>query len=265
MRIVPVPCLEDNYAYLVICEATASAAVIDPSEAAPVLEAVEREGVALKAIWNTHHHWDHVGGNKELVARLPHLEVIGHASDRERIPGHTSAVEDGDEVRMGEELSAAIVFNPGHTSGAISFYLAAHEAVFTGDTLFLAGCGRLFEGTPAQMHASLERLAAMPPATRVYCGHEYTGANLRFAAAVEPENEAVRARLAEVEALRADDTFSVPGTIAAERATNPFVRTGEPAVRAAARQAAAAGDAAAIDDAAGAAVFAALRRWKDTF
>jgi hydroxyacylglutathione hydrolase len=263
MRIVPIPCLKDNYAYLVVCEATGAAAVVDPSEAGPVIEVVQREGVTLEAIWNTHHHWDHTGGNKDLLSAYPELEVIAHASDRGRIPGQTTFVEDGEEITLGKEVRARIIHNPGHTSGAISYHVgegdAANEAVFTGDTLFLAGCGRLFEGTPAQMHASLERLAALRDQTRVYCGHEYTASNLRFAAAVEPGNEAVQARAREVESARAAGAPSVPGTLAQERATNPFLRVHLPEVAGAARAAEPARNDAPVD------VFAALRRWKDRF
>lgn len=259
MRIVPVPCLKDNYAYLVICEATNTAAVVDPSEAQPVIEAMQREGVTPKAIWNTHHHLDHTGGNEDLLAAYPGLEVIAHVSDRGRIHGQTTFIEDGGEVALGKELRARIIYNPGHTSGAISYHLPEPAAVFTGDTLFLAGCGRLFEGTPAQMHASLSRLAALPDQTRVYCGHEYTASNLRFAAAVEPDNEAIQARARAVEQTRAAGAPSIPGTMAEERATNPFLRAQVPEVARAARAAGPVDSDAPVD------VFAALRRWKDRF
>ncbi|WP_428261098.1 hydroxyacylglutathione hydrolase [Haliangium sp.] len=260
MRIVAVPCLRDNYAYLVVCEATNQAAVVDPSEAAPVLAAVEREQVELAAIWNTHHHWDHIGGNEALVAAHPGLTVVAHSSDKGRVPGQTRFVDHGDEVTLGQELAARIIFNPGHTSGAISYYLAEHKAVFTGDTLFLAGCGRLFEGTPAQMHESLSRLAALPGDTRVYCGHEYTASNLRFAAAVEPDNEAVRARASQVESIRAEGRPSVPGTMAAELATNPFLRVSAAEVIAAAQKHADNDDVVQPAD-----IFRELRGWKDKF
>ncbi|MBK9032590.1 MAG: hydroxyacylglutathione hydrolase [Myxococcales bacterium] len=253
MRIVPVPCLSDNFAYLVICEATKAAAVVDPGEAPPIAAAVAAEGVTLVAIWATHHHPDHVGGVAALVAAQPDLAVIGHASDRPRIGGLTRGVVAGDELELGE-LRARVIENPGHTSGAISFVVG--DAVFTGDTLFGAGCGRMFEGTPPQMQASLARLAALPPTTRVYFGHEYTAANLRFAAAVEPDNPAIAARAAAIVA----GVATTPSTIADERATNPFVRVTEPTVVAAA----CARDA-SIDPADPAAVFGILRRWKDTF
>ncbi|HWN67426.1 MAG TPA: hydroxyacylglutathione hydrolase [Haliangium sp.] len=263
MRIVAIACLTDNYAYLVVCEATRAAAVVDPSEAGPVIEAVQREGVTLEAIWNTHHHWDHTGGNEDLLSAYPELEVIAHASDKGRIPGQTTFVEDGDEVTLGKEVRARIIHNPGHTSGAISYHVGGDDAeggaVFTGDTLFLAGCGRLFEGTPAQMHVSLARLAALPDQTRVYCGHEYTASNLRFAAAVEPGNEAVQARAREIARVREAGAPSVPGTMAQERATNPFLRAHLPEVASAARAAERVEDDAPVE------VFGALRRWKDRF
>lgn len=263
MRIVPVPCLKDNYAYLVICERSGKAAVVDPSEAGPVQAAITRQGVELQAIWNTHHHWDHTGGNKELLEAHPEIEVIGHTSDKGRIPGQTTFARDSDTITLGQEIRAVIIHNPGHTTGAISFYLAEHEAVFTGDTLFCAGCGRLFEGTPSQMHASLSRLAALPGSTRVYCGHEYTAANLRFARAVEPESTAIQERMARITAMRNQGEPSVPGTMAEELATNPFLRSSVPEVASAVSHAARPEDPA--KDNSPMEVFAALRRWKDRF
>lgn len=258
MRVVPIPCLRDNYAYLVICESTNRAAVVDPSQAAPVKAAVEAEGVELVAIWNTHHHWDHTGGNAELVEAIDGLEVVGHASDQGRIPGQTKKVDEGDTVTLGDSVSAAIIHNPGHTSGAISYHIADPGVVFTGDTLFAGGCGRVFEGTPEQMTASLDKLAALPPATRVYCGHEYTAANLRFAAAVEPDNQPLAERRREVDEIRAADRPTVPYTIEIDLATNPFLRVREPAVIAAAKSHGAAGDRPSQ-------VFAAIREWKNNF
>ncbi len=257
MRIVSVPCLSDNFAYLVTCPTTGATAVVDPGEPGPIEAALAAAGLTPTAIWATHHHPDHVGGVAGLAARFPGVAVIGHASDAARIAGLTRGVVAGDRVALGA-LTATIIENPGHTSGAISYLIEAdgEAAVFTGDTLFGAGCGRMFEGTPPQMHASLARLAALPPATRVYFGHEYTAANLRFAAAVEPGNPAIAARAAAIDAARP----TTPSTIADERATNPFLRVAEPAVRAAA----VAFDA-AVDPADGAAVFGAIRRWKDGF
>lgn len=259
MRILPVPCFRDNYAYLVIDDDTDTAAIVDPGEAAPVLAAVEAAGTTLVAIWATHHHPDHVGGVKDLLAADPSLAVVGHHSDRERIPQITQAVGDGDSVTLGSR-TARIIHNPGHTSGAISFWIEAEHAVFTGDTLFGAGCGRMFEGTPPQMQASLAKLAALPEATKVYFGHEYTASNLKFAAAVEPESAAVAARAAAVAAAREADRPTTPSLLADERATNPFLRVDDPVVAAAAVAHDATTD---PDDPA--AVFGALRRWKDSF
>jgi hydroxyacylglutathione hydrolase len=216
MRVVVVPCLKDNFAYLVI-DGT-RAAVVDPGEAPPVEAALARERVELAAIWLTHHHHDHVGGVKDLLAAHPGIEVVAHSHDHERSPGVTKTVEDGDTFQFGS-LRAEVIFNPGHTLGAISYVVSG--AVFTGDTLFAAGCGRLFEGTAEMMYTSLKRLASLPPETRVYFGHEYTAANLAFARAVEPDNAAVATRAANLPAP------STPSTIADERATNPFIRAAD--------------------------------------
>lgn len=265
MRVVPVPCLKDNYAYLVICERARVAAVVDPGEAAPVVAAIAAAGVRLVAVWATHHHHDHIGGVDELVADTPGLEVLGHVHDRGRIPHLTRAVDDGETVACGE-LRARILHNPGHTLGAISYCVAtgdddghAHGALFTGDTLFGAGCGRLFEGTPELMARSLARLASLPSRITVHFGHEYTQANLRFATAVEPDSTALAARVADTARLRAAGQPTTPSTIGLERATNPFLRGHLPAVAAAAR---AREPGLAADPVA---VFAALRRWKDHF
>jgi hydroxyacylglutathione hydrolase len=257
MRVVAVPCFQDNYAYLLIDEGSAQAAVVDPSESAPVLAAVLRERVKLVAILSTHHHFDHVGGNAELCAAVPGLAVYAHRSDHARTPAVTDLLEDGARFTLGA-ISIEALHVPGHTLGALTFVASEGDErwAFTGDTLFLGGCGRLFEGTPGQMHASLTRLAALPPDTRVACGHEYTASNLAFAAHVEPANERLRARIEAVAALRAEGRPTVPGTIAEERATNPFLRARDAAVIAYAGLAEGAG---AVD------VFAKLRLEKDTF
>jgi hydroxyacylglutathione hydrolase len=247
MRIVSVPCLQDNFAYLVIDD-DGRCAVVDPGEAAPVEAALAREQVELAAVWATHHHHDHVGGIGELVARHPGIEVVVGSRDAARTPHVTRKLDDGDEVALGS-LRARCIHNPGHTLGAISFVV--NGCAFTGDTLFGAGCGRLFEGDATMMHASLMRLAALPPDTKVYFGHEYTAANLRFAAAVEPDSAAVASR------ARAPTRPSTPSTIADERATNPFLRAAEPAVIAAASARGATGDPVSV--------FAAIRGWKDGF
>jgi hydroxyacylglutathione hydrolase len=247
MRVVSVPCLKDNFAYLVI-DHDGRCAVVDPGEAPPVEAALLRENVQLSAIWATHHHPDHVGGIAALVARRTGVEVVVGVKDAPRTPSVTRALEDGDEVALGG-LRARCIHNPGHTLGALSYVIEG--CVFTGDTLFGGGCGRVFEGDPAMMHASLMRLAALPAETRVYFGHEYTASNLRFAAAVEPGNAHVADR------AKALAQPSTPSTIAEERATNPFLRSAEPSVVAAAASRGAAGDPVSV--------FAAIRAWKDNF
>ena len=215
MRVVSIPCLSDNYAYLVMDGP--NAAIVDPSEHQPVLDAIAREGVKLRAIWLTHHHWDHIGGVEGVLAANPGIEVVAHTSDKPRIAKATRLVEEGEHVTLGN-LRAKILHNPGHTLGAISYWIEDGDgAVFTGDTLFAAGCGRVFEGSPEMMFVSLNKLAALPPSTRVYFGHEYTAANLKFAAHVEPNNKAIAERAASL------STPSTPSTIADERATNPFL------------------------------------------
>jgi hydroxyacylglutathione hydrolase len=254
MRIVPVPCLEDNYAYLVIAS-DGAAAIVDASEAAPVRLALRRENAAPKVILSTHHHWDHVGGNEELSLELG-VQVVGHASDRGRLPGLTVGVDTGDTVRVGD-LTAHCIHVPGHTLGAVAYYFDAPSgrAVFTGDTLFCAGCGRMFEGVPAQMSASLERIAALPPDTRVYCGHEYTESNLRFAESLESTVPIAEAR-DRAARLRASGAPTMGTTLADEKATNPFLRLGSSAIR----------RSLSIDPGADAATaFAAIRSAKDAF
>ena len=228
-----IPTLRDNYTYLLVCEKTGEAAVVDAPEAEPVQRRALKLGARVTKILSTHHHPDHSAANPELAKRYD-APVYGHASDAKRIPGFTNGLEEGDSVSVGSE-AARVLFIPAHTRGHIAYVFDG--AVFCGDTLFAAGCGRLFEGTPAMMYAALaEKLGRLPGATRVYCGHEYTAGNLRFAAHVEPENEAVQRALARVQAIRAraaadwhdatPDEMTVPTTIADEHATNPFLRAG---------------------------------------
>lgn len=220
MRVVQIPLLKDNYGYLVVCPDTNEAAIVDPSEGEPVLQRAEAEKVNLTSILNTHHHRDHTGGNPFLLERR-RLEVYGHRSDEARIPGLTRPLDEGAEVAVGK-LTGRVFFIPGHTTGHIAYLF--EDSLFCGDTLFTAGCGRLFEGTAEQMLNSLSRLKALPDETKVYCGHEYTEKNLEFAATLEPGNRAVSAKLARVRELRAQGVSTVPSTIGEEKQTNPFFR-----------------------------------------
>ena len=222
MNVHIVPCLRDNYAYLVHREGSTEALVVDPSEAPPVLRALEQAGLRLVGILNTHHHWDHVGGNEELVKRFAGIDVFGHATDQGRIPAQTRFLQHGAEFEAAG-VSFRALHIPGHTLGAVGY--ATDADVFTGDTLFAGGCGRLFEGTPAMMYESLNvTLGALPDATRVYCGHEYTQNNLRFAEMLEPSNVHVKEKAARVAEQRKRGEPSVPSTLGSERLTNPFLR-----------------------------------------
>jgi hydroxyacylglutathione hydrolase len=262
VKIEIVPCLRDNYAYLISAkDGDSDVAVVDPSEAEPVLAALG--GRRLVAILCTHHHHDHVGGNRELLQRFPEAAVYGHAAElsgERRIPGLTHGLADEESFSV-LGLSARTLHIPGHTLTAVAFHFPAEQVLFTGDTLFGAGCGRLFEGTPVQMHASLGRLMSLPTDTRVYCGHEYTEKNLVFAAAVEPDSAAVRTRMQQAAALRAAGSPTVPSRLADEAATNPFVRWAAPSVITAA------GSRPHVlhDTLDGVEVFARIRRWKDDF
>lgn len=240
MRAIAIACLSDNYAYLLVCPETKEAAIIDPSEPDPVLRAVEKNGgrktstdLKVVAILATHHHHDHVGGNEEVATRLGITRVYGHKSDKARIPRQSHFLEDGETFTLGSLLIRAIHI-PGHTLGALAYVVTREPndpLVFTGDTLFVGGCGRIFEGDPPMMHASLSKLAKLDPRTRVYCGHEYTEANLRFAAHVEPSNAAIGEARARASALRGGGKPTVPATIAEELAYNPFLRTGSAEIR----------------------------------
>ena len=250
MRVTPVPCLSDNYAYIVVCEETGACAVVDVSEAPPVRTALDAVGSQTRpvAILSTHHHFDHVGGNEELISALGPVPVYAHASDRGRVPGQTVFLEEGDSFEIGR-LAVSVLHIPGHTTGAVAYVVTDRgggTSVFTGDTLFVAGCGRLFEGTPAMMHASLGKLAGLPGAALVYCGHEYTEANLRFAHHVEPGNTEVARSRESASARRAEGQPTVPSTMAGELATNPFLRVDSPEIRATLSIAAAASGAEAL-------------------
>ena len=256
LSIIPIPAFRDNYIWAV--QDGRCAAIVDPGDAAPVLQWLDANGVVLSAILATHHHADHVGGVPALRARYD-VPVYGPA--HESIPQRTYALGDGDRIIVpGIELGLSVFDIPGHTAGHIAYYaLPPDPLVFCGDTLFAAGCGRLFEGTPAQMWSSLSKLAALDESTRVYCGHEYTLANLRFAAAVEPGSTDIRARITHETQKRERGLPTLPSTIGAERATNPFLRAELPNVIAAAAAHAARPMNGVVD------AFATLREWKNGF
>ena len=226
LEIVRIPALSDNYIWLVHDPAADQTMVVDPAEAAPVLAEADRRGWLIGQIWNTHWHPDHTGGNAEIKAATGAL-VIGPSAEAARIPTLDIAVQEGDTVRLGGHV-ATVLETPGHTAGHIIFHLPGDAVVFTGDTLFAMGCGRLFEGDAGQMFANMQRLAAFPPETIVYCAHEYTQGNGRFARVAEPGNQAVIERMKQVDAARERGEATVPTTIADERATNPFLRAGSP-------------------------------------
>jgi hydroxyacylglutathione hydrolase len=222
VEIVRIPALSDNYIWLVHEPESGETAVIDPAVAEPVLAEAEALGWRIGQIWNTHWHPDHTGGNAAVKAATG-CTVTGPAAEADRIPTLDVQVREGDRLTLGA-LAGEVFEMPAHTAGHIAFHLPGAGAVFVGDILFAMGCGRLFEGTADQMHANLQRLSALPPETKVYCAHEYTLGNARFAVTVEPDNDALRNRLGEVEAARSRGEATVPTTIALERATNPFMR-----------------------------------------
>ncbi|WP_294236546.1 hydroxyacylglutathione hydrolase [uncultured Sphingomonas sp.] len=220
MEIVRVPVLSDNYAWLI--HDAGQTVALDPGEAAPVAAAAAARGWTIDQIWLTHWHPDHVGGAQALKAEG--ARMAGPAAEAEKIAGLDTLLAEGDTIAVGD-ATATIWSVPGHTAGHIAFHVADRATIFTGDTLFAMGCGRLFEGTAEQMHRNMRRFAALPGDTRVYCGHEYTLSNARYAAVAEPENAAIAARLADVAAMREQGEPTIPTTIAQERATNPFLRS----------------------------------------
>ena len=253
LAIHQVPCLKDNYAYLLHCPETGATAALDPSVAKPVLDTAAAKGWRITQVLNTHHHWDHIGGNGGIKAATG-ARVIGPDPDRDRIPEIDDTVAEGRPFQLGNAV-ATIFFIPGHTIGHMAFWFPESAALFCGDTLFTLGCGRLFEGTPQQMWASLTKLRALPGETQVYCGHEYTLDNARFARAVDPGNVALAARAEKVAAARAQGRSTVPASLAEECQTNPFLRADDP------KLAAAVGMAGAPP----VLVFAEIRRRKDNF
>jgi len=222
IEVVRIPARQDNYIWMAHDAASGETVVIDPADAAPVLAEADRRGWKIGQIWNTHWHGDHIGGNAQIKAATG-CTVTGPAAEAAKIPTLDRTVGEGDRVHIGG-FEAEVLEVPAHTAGHIAYYLPAAGIVFVGDTLFAMGCGRLFEGTPVQMFANMRRLAALPPETIVYCAHEYTQSNGRYALHVEPGNRALVERMHAVDTLRARGEATVPTTIALEQATNPFMR-----------------------------------------
>ena len=222
MEIVRIPALSDNYIWLVHEPDSGETIVVDPAVAEPVLAEAEKRGWRITQIWNTHWHPDHTGGNAAIKDATGAF-VTAPAAEAARIPTMDRGVGEGDRVTLGA-IEAQVIEVPAHTAGHIAYYLPDERTIFVGDTMFAMGCGRLFEGNPEQMYANLQRLAALPAETKVYCAHEYTASNGRFALTVEPDNQALAARMAAVDRARAAGEATVPTTIALEIETNPFVR-----------------------------------------
>ncbi|ATG89500.1 hydroxyacylglutathione hydrolase [Methylomonas koyamae] len=253
LEISIIPALTDNYIYLLHEPDSGLTAVVDPAAAAPVMAASQRCGFGLNYIFNTHHHSDHIGANLELKAATG-CKIVGAKADRSRIPGIDIALGDGDRIALGAEELVAMD-TPGHTVGHIVYYSAGSSALFCGDTLFSLGCGRLFEGSAEQMWHSLQKLKTLPAETKVYCAHEYTEANARFALTLEPGNPLLQQRYADVCQRRRSNAPTLPSTIGQELATNPFFREHSPEIR----------QNLALAEASPLAVFTAIRKLKDGF
>ena len=257
MQIIRLNALSDNYIFLLHLPQSNIAAVVDPAEAEPVLKQLQQLGAELVAIFNTHHHHDHVGGNQRLIQQYPQVIVYGGVEDRERIPGIQVLLQEGDRVSFGDR-QAEVFFVPGHTRAHIAYYFPPTSAdapgeLFCGDTLFAGGCGRLFEGTPAQMVDSLSKLRNLPDNTRVWCAHEYTLKNLQFALTVDRSNQELQSRFAHVEAARSRLEATIPSMLGVEKLTNPFLRWNQPTLQS------------AVKSQDPVQTFARLRGMKDTF
>ncbi len=252
IEIFQFPCRSDNFGVL-IRSSSGRVALIDAPEEKAILAAIEETGWTPDLILTTHHHPDHVEANLALKQRFK-LEIIGPKVEASKIPGIDRTVSDGDEFDFGGE-PVKVISTPGHTAGHVSFWFPQSAVAFTGDTLFALGCGRLFECGPDVMYHSLSKLVTLPPETTIYCGHEYTLSNARFAVTVDPDNQALAARLGQIEALRADGKATLPTTLGEELATNPFLRWGDASIR----------RTLGMENASDAEVFAEIRKRKDSF
>jgi hydroxyacylglutathione hydrolase len=249
-----IPCLSDNYVWLIVETKSGKVAVVDPSEAAPVAAVIQKRGLKLDYILNTHHHWDHTGGNMELKKQFG-ATIVGPKADQDRIPGIDIALGQGDTWQFGQQ-TMHVFDTPGHTRGHITLWFPEADALFPGDTLFAMGCGRLFEGTPEQMWSSLSKMTALSPTAKVFCAHEYTAANAKFAITVDPDNTALQKRKQEIDQMRQKGIPTIPSTLQEELDTNPFLRAQDPAIR---KQLGVSPDASPVD------AFAAVRKAKDNF
>lgn len=251
--LVTIACLSDNYAFLLREKASGAVALIDVPEAAPIKAELAARGWTLDQIWLTHHHYDHIDGLPDLLPAYP-AQVYGGAEDAHRLPDLDVALREGDRFSLGN-TEVEVIDVSGHTNGHIAFYVPQAKAAFTADSLMALGCGRLFEGTPAQMYGSLRKMDAWPDDTMICSGHEYTASNARFALTVDPDNAALRQRSSDIDAARTAGRFTVPSLMALERATNPFLRSADPALR----------EGLGLSDASDAEVFAEVRARKDRF
>ena len=253
LKIKQIPCLSDNYGYLVHDPQSGETASIDTPDAKAILAALREEGWHLSQIWNTHHHFDHIGGNAELVEKTG-CKITAPARERKMIPDADEYVSEGDQVSLGA-FSARVIETPGHTLGHACYVFDEEKAAFVGDTLFSMGCGRVFEGTMEQMWDSLSKLMTLPDETMIHPAHEYTADNARFADTIEPQNQDLQARIAEVAGMRKKNQPTVPMALGLEKKTNPFLRCSSKAIRANLKE----------EGAPDAAVFAHIRRLKDSF
>lgn len=253
IRVEQFMCRSDNFGVLLHDPESGRSALVDAPEAAPILAAIERTGWKPDLLLITHHHADHVEANLALKAKFG-LEIVGPAAEAPKIPGIDRTVAEGDEFSFGAE-TVRVIETPGHTAGHVCFYFPTSSTIFTADTLFALGCGRLFEAKPAVMHASLTKLTRLPLETVVYCGHEYTHANAKFALTIDPTNSALKERAVEIDRLRADGKPTLPTTIGAELSTNPFLRWHDPVIRKNLK----------METASDAEVFAEIRKRKDVF